>query len=165
MSRVSKRAQRLQPTFAPSPAAPRNAKKSEPLASLAICIEIKESLSKSSTVRPLSRRFECAADGPNARRKLLEQMPFGLITSRLGGLSHARRLRILLALSEGTTSHAELVRRVRLKPGPLYFHLRRMQSAGLIRSPGRSHYELTEDGLAFALVVVAGLRGSMARKP
>jgi len=64
----------------------------------------------------------------------------------IDALAHAHRLRILIALLNGPRSHLELAKSLNLRPGPLYFHLRVLERAGLIDRPTRNAYARTRRG-------------------
>ena len=73
----------------------------------------------------------------------------------LAALGHADRARIVAKLLEGPATYRALQKLTKMKPGPLYYHLGELRSAGLILPKQRDLYELTRGGRNLALVMAA----------
>ncbi len=66
------------------------------------------------------------------------------VTSALVGLAHPQRIRIVAALTRGRQYVSELARSLGMNRPLLHMHLRRLESAGLVRSS----IEVSSDGKA-----------------
>jgi len=85
-----------------------------------------------------------------------------LVESTLGPLANARRIDLLLRLSEGSDSLAGLSKRTGLQKGHLQFHLRVLLKAALVHYDKKGHlYSLTSQG-ATALDEVSRLIDRLA---
>jgi predicted transcriptional regulator len=83
--------------------------------------------------------------------------------SLIVGLAHQSRFRIAAAIMTGADSHQALAKKVSLKAGPLYHHLRSLERAGVVVCLERSKYALTDRGQV-AMLMLAGLCGVGNRK-
>jgi DNA-binding transcriptional ArsR family regulator len=89
-----------------------------------------------------------------ANRKTMTKHLAGLAAT-LAALGSAERMEVLLALSAGRSTHAELALWTGLRPGPLYHHLNRLRLAGLLEISRRNVYELSRPGREALLAALA----------
>jgi len=83
----------------------------------------------------------------------------------LHGAAHPERLRLMAELLPSPRTHHDLKTATGLKPGPLYHHIRELERAGLVVSPARNRYELTEVGrLTFLLTAGLTMMSSKGRR-
>jgi len=87
-----------------------------------------------------------------ADRELAGWTQIARISAALG---HAVRMQIVATLLHGPATYRELADLTESKPGPLYHHLNQLRLAGLLDSPARDTYTLTEAGRKAALVCMA----------
>ncbi len=80
------------------------------------------------------------------------------IARLMAGFAHPDRVLITQAVISGANTHHALSEALGLKTGPLYHHIRALERAGILRTPGRNMYELTELGRValFAATLLAG---------
>lgn len=93
---------------------------------------------------------------PANQSKIVDDYPDGdQLLAILHALANPHRLRIIAALSGGTTHVSQLARDVHISRPLLYLHLRKLEDAGLVT--GR--LELSDDGKAMKMfdVVAADL--------
>ena len=76
-------------------------------------------------------------------------------TQILAALGHPLRAQVLVQLLAEPATYRGLVELTGTEAGPLYHHLKQLRLAGLLISPGRDRYELTDRGCEAALLVVA----------
>lgn len=95
--------------------------------------------------RSVGRRIELffTRPGQRARQKLLDRVSIGELARRVAAISHPKRVAIVQAILTGAANHRELSQRTTIKTGPLYFHLRHLERAGLIIVHQRERYEPT----------------------
>ena len=81
------------------------------------------------------------------RQKLLRGLDQPRMARVFAALGSPRRLAMLGAIFDGAGSYAELVRRLNMKAGPLYHHVRELRLAGLLESDARDSYRLSKRGM------------------
>lgn len=64
----------------------------------------------------------------------------------LSAFANPHRVAIMKAIFTGAGSYAELRKRVGLKAGPMYHHLRELRLAGMLADGSRDMYDLTTQG-------------------
>ncbi len=80
------------------------------------------------------------------------------IARLMAGFAHPDRVLIARSVMSGANTHHAISEALGLKTGPLYHHIRALERAGILRTPGRNKYELTELGRV-ALFVATLLAG------
>jgi len=80
------------------------------------------------------------------------------IARLMAGFAHPDRVSITRAVMSGANTHHAISEALGLKTGPLYHHIRALERAGILRTPGRNTYELTELGRVaiFVATLLAG---------
>ena len=89
-----------------------------------------------------------------ARRVSVGSRPADL-ARLLAAIGHRQRLAILRELLAGEATHKMLAKVTRLKPGPLYYHVRELRAANLIGPKVRDLYVLTRRGRRVILASLA----------
>ncbi|HSW47368.1 MAG TPA: hypothetical protein VLM89_17530 [Phycisphaerae bacterium] len=73
----------------------------------------------------------------------------------LAAIAHPQRIAMLRELLAAEASHKTLAKLSGLKPGPLYYHIRELRTAGLIGPKVRDLYLLTRKGRRLILATLA----------
>ncbi len=80
------------------------------------------------------------------------------IVQLFSAIASPRRLTMLKAMMAGADSYAKLRKAVGLSAGPLYYHLRKLKSAGLVEEGQRDVYKLTQRGKHLVLVADSAVK-------
>lgn len=96
--------------------------------------------------RPAEARTLTSADREKRARRLTANLGRSGLSELLAAMAHPQRLTILAKLLGTEATHQMLAKETGLKPGPLYYHLRELRSAGLIGPKVRDLYVLTAKG-------------------
>jgi len=80
------------------------------------------------------------------RHQLTEQISDESLAKLLSAFGHPQRIAIMKAIYTGAGSYGELRKRVGLKAGPMYHHLRELRLAGVLADGPRDVYRLTRRG-------------------
>jgi hypothetical protein len=109
-------------------------------------------------IRPTTVEESNDQPGERPRGRLLARADPRRMSRLFSGLAHPDRVRVLTAILNGANTHQLLKEATRLKTGPLYFHIRGLQAAGLVDSATRNSYlptVLGEDALLVNTVLVS----------
>jgi DNA-binding HxlR family transcriptional regulator len=99
----------------------------------------------------IERLYQRPAQRP--RHKLVQAVADEDLAKLLSGFGHPHRVAIVKAIYAGAGTYRELRKKVPLKAGPMYHHLRELRLAGVLADGPRDVYRLTPRGRDAVMVV------------